>query len=310
VVQKYIGPHWGGVTPFALTSSNQFLTDSPATVDDSLYEQQARQILHYSARLNDEQKVIAEYWADGPRSELPLGHWCLFAQYVSQRDNHGLDADVKMFFALTNAIFDASIAAWGAKRVYDSVRPVTAIHYLSADKYVRAWAGPYQGTQRIKGRDWTPYQAPTVVTPPFPEYLSGHSTFSAAGAEILKRFTGSDRFGATYTQPAKSSRVEPLTTPASDLTLSWQTFTHARKRGRHLAALRRHPLRAGRPRWPSDGSQGRRAGLGPCPELHQRWDTGSQRRRSRRPERRAVDAGPDENARSRCGGLNRSRGGP
>lgn len=227
VVQKYIAPHWGGVKPFALTSSNQFLTDSPATVDDSLYEQQARQILHYSARLNDRQKVIAEYWADGPRSELPPGHWCLFAQYVSQRDNHDLDADVKMFFALTNANFDASIACWDAKRVYDSVRPVTAIHYLFADNDVRAWAGPYKGTRRIKGRDWTPYQAPTVVTPPFPEYLSGHSTFSAAGAEILRRFTGSDRFGASYTQPARSSRVEPLTTPANDLTLTWRTFSHA-----------------------------------------------------------------------------------
>jgi hypothetical protein len=65
------------------------------------------------------------------------------------------------------------------------------------------------------------------VTPSFPEYISGHRTFSAAGAEILKRFTGSDAFGAGYTQPARTSRVEPGTTPAQDVTLSWPTFSEA-----------------------------------------------------------------------------------
>lgn len=228
VVQKYIAPHWGGVVPFALSSGDQFRpTDGPATVDERLYEKQAKEVLDYSAELDDKQKVIAEYWADGPASELPPGHWCLFAQYVSQRDNHDLGEDVRMFFAVTNAIFDASVAAWDAKRVFNSVRPVTAIHYLYKGQQVRAWAGPYQGTQRIDGADWRPYQAATVVTPPFPEYLSGHSAFSAAGAEILQRFTGSDRFGASYTQPAGSSRVEPGAVPRRDLTLAWRTFTDA-----------------------------------------------------------------------------------
>src|SRR5438552_7348948 len=117
--------------------------------------------------------------------------------------------------------------AWAAKTVYDSGRPYTAIHYLFKGKKVRAWAGPFRGTQEIDGGDWQPYQAATVVTPPFPEYISGHSTFSAAGAEILKRFTGSDAFGASVTVPAGSSRFEPGTTPARDVTLSWATFTAA-----------------------------------------------------------------------------------
>ncbi|MDQ6734969.1 MAG: vanadium-dependent haloperoxidase [Nitrospirota bacterium] len=131
-----------------------------------------------------------------------------------------------MFFALTNAIFDASVAAWDAKRAYDFVRPVTAIHYLFTGKMVRAWAGPGLGTRLIDGKDWKPYQAVTVVTPPFPEYISGHSTFSTAGAEILRQFTGSDEFDFSYTQPANTSRVEP-NTPATDITLYWATFSEA-----------------------------------------------------------------------------------
>jgi hypothetical protein len=79
----------------------------------------------------------------------------------------------------------------------------------------------------MDGATWFPYQPTTFPTPPFPEYSSGHSNFSAAGAEILKRFTHSDRFGASVTLRAGSSRVEPGAVPASDLTLSWPTFSEA-----------------------------------------------------------------------------------
>jgi hypothetical protein len=77
------------------------------------------------------------------------------------------------------------------------------------------------------GEQWLPYQPTTFPTPPFPEYSSGHSNFSAAGAEILKQFTGSDRFDGSATFPAGSSRIEPGLTPANDLTLTWPTFTDA-----------------------------------------------------------------------------------
>jgi hypothetical protein len=228
VVQTYLGPHWGLVTPFALTSGGQFRPSvGPATIADPAYVAQAQQILSYSAGLTDTQKVIAEYWKDGPHSETPPGHWCLFAQLVSARDQHGLDDDVFLFFALANAVFDAGIAAWDAKRFYLSVRPITAIQYLYTGQRVTAWAGPCLGTRPILGQTWMPYQPTTIVTPPFPEYLSGHSTFSAAGAEILARFTGSDSFGASTTIPAHSSVVEPGCTPASAITLSWPTFSAA-----------------------------------------------------------------------------------
>jgi hypothetical protein len=104
---------------------------------------------------------------------------------------------------------------------------VTAIHYLYAGTMVRAWMGPYQGTGLIRGEDWQPYQPATVVTPSFPEYISGHSTFSAAAAEILKSFTGEDKFGASYTAPAGTSRIEPGLVPKNDITLKWETFTQA-----------------------------------------------------------------------------------
>ncbi len=162
--------------------------------------------------------MIAEYWSDSPNSEQPPGHWALFAQFVSQRDHHTLDEDVKMFFALSNAIFDAGIAAWDTKRAYDSVRPITAISLLYKGKTIRAWGGPGKGTIEINGSYWLPYQPATFPTPPFPDYVSGHSTYSAAAARILQLWTGSDRFGDSVTVPAGSSKIEPGITPAHPVT--------------------------------------------------------------------------------------------
>jgi len=190
VTQPFVGAHWYRVKPFALSSAAQLRSSSgPAMYGSDAYLSQASALLEISAGLTDEQKIIAEYWADGPHSELPPGHWDLFAQFLSRRDRtsdhgHNLDSDVKLFFVLTNAIFDASICCWDNKRAFDSVRPITAIRYLFQGRSVRAWAGPYRGAQLIRGEDWFPYQASTFPTPPFPQYSSGHSTFSAAGAEI------------------------------------------------------------------------------------------------------------------------------
>src|SRR5207249_8122547 len=138
VTPRFIAPHWGRVVPFAVTSDSQF---RPPEVGNPFpfggYRVQAEHILDYSARLTDIQKAIAEYWADGPKSGLPPGHWMLFGQFVSRRDGHTLDQDVKLFFALANAVFDAGIVAWDCKRAYDYVRPVTAVHYARAPLSVR-----------------------------------------------------------------------------------------------------------------------------------------------------------------------------
>lgn len=107
------------------------------------------------------------------------------------------------------------------------MRPITAIRFLFRGQQVRAWGGPHQGTRLIDGGEWRPYQASSFPTPPFGEYGSGHSTFRAAGAEVLRRFTGSDRFAHSVTVSAGSSRVEPAAVPATDTTLSWATFSEA-----------------------------------------------------------------------------------
>jgi hypothetical protein len=228
IVRSFITPHWGYVTPFAMTSGSQFRPQQgPAQYPHGSYIAQANEILHLSAKLTDEHKMISEYWSDGPNTETPPGHWMLFAQFISQRDQHTLDEDVKLFFALANALMDAGIAAWDSKRAWDSVRPITAIRFLKAGKPIRAWGGPYMGTVKMSGEQWLPYQPNTFITPPFAEFVSGHSTFSSASAEILRLFTGSDNFGASVTLAAGSSQIEPGVTPASPVILTWPTFTSA-----------------------------------------------------------------------------------
>ena len=230
ITQKFVGAQWYRVTPFALTSANQFLpvaaTYGPALYGSQEYRTQAQELIDISANLTDEQKLIAEYWANGPRTELPPGHWCLFGQFVSHRDHHSVDRDARMFFALTNAIFDASIASWSAKQVYDSVRPITAIPYLFHGQQIQAWV-PNHGSQSMDGAQWQPYQKATFPTPPFPEFISGHSTFSAAGAEVLRSYTGSDTFGGSVTFAAGASTTEPGLVPAQAVTLYWATFSDA-----------------------------------------------------------------------------------
>lgn len=230
ITQSFVGAQWFKVIPFALRSANQYealeAEFGPALYGSAEYLEQAQELITISANLTDQQKLIAEYWANGPRSELPPGHWCLFAQFVSRRDHHRVDQDAKMFFAMTNAIFDASIAAWTPKNTFDSVRPVTAIPYLFTGQQIRAWV-PFSGTQTIDGSQWLSYQKRSFPTPPFPEYISGHSTFSAAAAAALRLFTGSDSFGDSVSFQPGSSVTEPGLVPAQTVTLYWPTFLNA-----------------------------------------------------------------------------------
>ncbi len=90
----------------------------------------------------DYDRVLAEYWADGPKSETPPGHWNVIANQVS--DSGGfefkiggqgpkldrLEWDVKLYLALNGAVHDAAIATWGAKGFYDSARPISMIRYM------------------------------------------------------------------------------------------------------------------------------------------------------------------------------------
>ncbi|MFF4622137.1 vanadium-dependent haloperoxidase [Nonomuraea jabiensis] len=223
VTPPFLAPHWGQVASFS--GAARGLADAvppPYAYGSSGFRTQAAEIVSATAALTDRQKSIAEYWADGPNSETPPGHWSLFAQQISARDHHGLDQDVKLFFALANSVMDAGIASWEVKRDHDSGRPITAIRFLYKGQQIPTWGG-----RTVDGATWVPFQAPTFPTPPFAEYVSGHSTFSAAAAEVLKRFTGGDAFGGQAVVVKGSSQVEPGVTPAQDVTLHWRTFTDA-----------------------------------------------------------------------------------
>ena len=227
VPQRWLLPQWAMVTPFASASNEQFrseaLAQGPYLYPSVAYWNQALDIVDLSAQLGDREKVIAEYWADGSTTVTPPGHWCVFAQKISQRDKYGLDQEVKLFFILANALMDSGIAAWDVKRYTDSIRPITIIRGLLGSREIRAWAGPGLGVKSLYGRDFRSY----IPTPPFGSYVSAHSVFSAAAAEILKRFTGGDYFGESFTARPGSSLVEPGLTPSTPVTLSWRTFSDA-----------------------------------------------------------------------------------
>jgi hypothetical protein len=227
VDQTFTTPQWQNVLAFALTDSSAFRPAQPPQFGSAAYQKQAADLLDLSAHLDDRRKVIAEYWADGPGTEQSPGHWMRFAQFVSARDNHSIDDDAKLFFALGNAMLDTSIAVWESKRFYDAERPITAIRTLFAGKNVQAWAGPGLGTRTIDGSTWLPYDRTDEVTPPSPEYAAEESAFAFAAAGVLERFTGSDAFGADHLTSKKSSGIEPGRTPHRDVRLCWRTFDDA-----------------------------------------------------------------------------------
>jgi hypothetical protein len=237
-IQRFLTPFWDKVTPFALTSPSQFRPPGPYTYlgpdgkPSGKYADEVDKMTQYSKQLDDFRKTTAEYWEDGTGTVTPPGHWNQFAQWVARRDAHSVDQDARMFFALNNALLDASISAWDGKDHWDSVRPITAVRFLRKGQIIQAWGGPYKGPSYIKGEDWIPYRPPNDPSPPFAEYASGHSTFSMAAAEVLTSFTGRGNFELKVTIPAGSSKVEPRTAtqpgvPAQPITLSWTNFQYA-----------------------------------------------------------------------------------
>jgi hypothetical protein len=225
-VQKALTPQWGKVTPFSKPPTFYYLPGPPKNPDGTYSTTDISTSLAVTSNLTDTEKVTAEYWADGPGTAFPPGHMMLFAEALSRKNHFNLDTDVKMFFALGNAETDAGIMCWYYKFKYDFVRPITAIREQYKNQNINSWLGPGNGFGMVPGQNWIPYQALNVVTPNFPEYPSGHSTFTAAGATMLAAFTGSDTFGVTVTLPANSSKIDPGT-PAQPVTLSFPTFSDA-----------------------------------------------------------------------------------
>jgi hypothetical protein len=208
IVPGFLTPHWYRVKPFALTRSDMFRPPPQPRCDTEQMKREVDEIIRFNASLTPEQKAIVEFMRDGPKSTGQSGHWLRFAQDVSRRDKHGLDQDVKIFFAVGNVAMDAFIAAWDAKRIYDGPRPWSLVRHYYAGKFVAGWAGPGQGVRDMPAEQWHPYSPAVFRTPPFPGYVSGHSTVSAACAKMLELFTGSDHFGELELRKA-GSLTEP-----------------------------------------------------------------------------------------------------
>lgn len=239
-------------------------------------------------------RVLAEYWADGPDSETPPGHWFTLLNYVNDQDElerkwrgNGeslapLDWDVLSYFAMGGAMHDAAISAWSNKGWYDYVRPVSAIRWMAdrgqgsdpelpnyngaglplipgkielittndpvelrgaSNQYlyelkVMAWKGPEYITEPaltnagvgwIRAQEWWPYQRPTFVTPPFAGYVSGHSTFSRAAAEVLCLLTGDEYFpGGMGSFPIAAHEFLVFEDgPSENFELQWATYRDA-----------------------------------------------------------------------------------
>lgn len=230
--------------------------------------------------LADFGRVLAEFWADGPHSETPPGHWNTLANkmvdhpdFVARIGGTGpildpLEWDVKMYLPLNGAVHDVSVAVWGCKRVYDYVRPISSIRYLGqrnelplepglveiiteessafgerhehlgayvGQTAIYAWGGEpddaetqYTGSEWILPEDWLPYQRATFVTPAFAGYVSGHSAFSRAAAEVLTHMTGSPYFpGGMGTHTVEAGSLEFEKGPSTEVTLQWATYYDA-----------------------------------------------------------------------------------
>lgn len=240
----------------------------------------------------DYTRVLAEFWADGPDSETPPGHWFTILNYVNDNPvfekrfaGEGdildpLEWDVKAYFILSGAMHDSAISAWSIKGWYDYIRPISAIRYM-ADKgqstneslsnydphgipliegYIEVvepgdllagffnqnagkiklftWKGhdyiddtqtDQAGVGWILAENWWPYQRPTFVTPPFAGYVSGHSTYSRAAAEVMTLITGSEYFpggiGEFIAEQNKFLVFEEG--PSMDIKLQWATYRDA-----------------------------------------------------------------------------------
>lgn len=240
----------------------------------------------------DYTRVLAEFWADGPQSETPPGHWFTILNYVNDHPDFekryrgegpildDLEWDVKSYFMLSGALHDVAISVWGVKGWYDFVRPISAIRgmcemgqssdpdlpsfhpgginlidgyiqlvdssdFLAGNLYehvgkikLKAWKGPeyivdpeteVAGVDWILAENWWPYQRPTFVSPPFAGYVSGHSTFSRAAAEVLTMLTGDEYFPGGMGQ-FNADQNEYLVFeqgPSTDIILQWAKYRDA-----------------------------------------------------------------------------------
>lgn len=218
-------PFWQHVKPIALKSADQFRPGPPPLIGSAQLEKEVKEVIDMQANLTDEDKALVEFMRDGPQSVQQAGHWLKFAQDVSRRDNHTLDEDVKLYFLTEITAMDAFIASWDSKMFYDYARPYALVHDYYQDQLIKAWGGPGKGIVEMKGAAWRPYSPDIFLCPPFPSYVSGHSTISGACGEALRLFKNDDYFGEEVVLiPGSLTETDPNNF-GEPVTIKFPTFT-------------------------------------------------------------------------------------
>ena len=175
-------PFWGKVTPFVMTSPSQFRAPPPESLGSKEYADELAFVASHGARdgadRTDYQTLSTPFWSDDLGTSTPPGHWNMIAQDIARRKNFSELECARLFALLNLAEADGAIACWEAKYYYNVWRPETALRELDA-----------KTNPSVVSR---PDFIPNMVAPPFPSYISGHSTFSAAGARTIALFIGTD----------------------------------------------------------------------------------------------------------------------
>jgi hypothetical protein len=182
-------PNWPTVKPWAMTSGSQFRSGPPPAPHTAEYTAAFNEVKRLGRAVSNvrtpEQSQIALFWADGPGTATPPGHWLVIAQDLAESRGLSLVQKARLFALLGITVADAAIVSWDQKYQYNHWRPLTAIQNADID------GNP--ATKPDKG--WTPL----IPTPPFPAYSSGHSTFSGSSAKILELFFGTDQIAFSTT---------------------------------------------------------------------------------------------------------------
>ena len=183
ITKNYLTPEWGTKNKGIVTESDsKELLDNTNELfpSDSQYETEMKETLQITDSLTDEQKILAEFWAGGPGTVTPPGMWVVFIDIVIRSNKLNYLKELKYYTILSSSLYQSSISAWNLKREHLQARPIQKIRQY---EYGNAINQPWNN--QTLGQYWLPFQELNFVTPPFPDFVSGHSTFSMASAKIF-----------------------------------------------------------------------------------------------------------------------------
>ncbi len=178
--QKYLTPAWGTVAPVENINIDKYLKIADENFILTERENEIKEVLHIYENLNDFQRMIAEFFQGG--QVTPPGIWNVLAVYTIKGSKiHFVDA-AQFLYLLNSVMFVGSITAWNIKRKYMQSRPIQAIRLLPSQNVTT-----FDGIT-VNNNIWKPFQQQDFQTPPFPDYISGHSTFSSGAACVFEKF--------------------------------------------------------------------------------------------------------------------------